>query len=190
MDSAALDPENTDAQLLAAAASGAHEAFHDLVDRHAERLFRLACRLVGNKADAEDIVQETLVAAFEHMAGFEGRSTVKTWLTRILMRRAARCHRRRARKGTVPLGRFMAGGDEVLSSGDGSVSEETARRLDVERALQDLSPDHREVVVLREFQGMSYAEMAEVLEVPQGTVESRLYRARRSLQRALREYLP
>jgi RNA polymerase sigma-70 factor (ECF subfamily) len=84
----------------------------------------------------------------------------------------------------------MAGGDEALSSGDGSASEETARRLDVERALQDLSADHREVVVLREFQGMSYAEMAEVLNVPQGTVESRLYRARLSLQHALREYLP
>ncbi len=191
MDGESTGPEGlsagaTDGELLAAARSGEERAFHQLIDRHSERLFRLAFRLVGTTADAEDVVQETFMGAFEHMEAFEGRATVKTWLTRILTRQAARCHRRRSRKGTMPLEPLKVG----FNARPVSLSEDANRRMDVERALQDLSPEHREVVVLREFEGMSYAEMAETLGVPQGTVESRLHRARRNLQHVLREYLP
>ncbi|MFO7957851.1 MAG: RNA polymerase sigma factor [Candidatus Brocadiia bacterium] len=174
----------TDEQLLRQARQGDTAAFHELIDRHGENLFRLAYSLVGNRADAEDVAQETLMGAFEYMHGFEERSSVKTWLTRILMRQAARCHRRRGRKHEEPIGTPDAWAD------DAPPDESARRRMDVRGALDRLSPDHREVVVLREFEGMSYSEMAEALDVPQGTVESRLYRARQELKTLLRDYLP
>ncbi len=178
-------PAARDERLLAAARAGDDDAFHELVDAHAVRLYRLAFSLVGNAADAEDVVQETLVGAFRSMGRFESRSTVKTWLTRILLRQAARHHRRRGRRPERPLeaARGTAGSR-------GPAPPEAARRLDVQAALERLSPLHREVVVLREFGGMSYAEMAEALDVPRGTVESRLHRARRELRELLRDYLP
>ncbi len=87
-DSADLGP--TDFALIQRARGGDHGAFHDLVDRHAGSLFGLAVSLSGNAADAEDIVQETFTGAFRGLAGSEGRASVKTWLTRILVRQAAR----------------------------------------------------------------------------------------------------
>lgn len=175
----------TDEELLQAACGGEDGAFHELVDRHGERLFHLACSLVGAPADAEDVVQETLMGAYRGMRSFEGRSTVKTWLTRILMRQAARWHRRRGRRRDE--GRLSDSGPPVGAAD--SVAEDSNRRRDVRRALDRLSAKHRRIVVLREFEGMSYAEIAEVLDVPKGTVESRLYRARRRLQAMLRDYL-
>jgi RNA polymerase sigma-70 factor (ECF subfamily) len=176
------DPRATDSDLLAAARRGDDRAFGELIDRHAAGLFRLAFRLVGNSPDAEDVVQETLMGAFEHLGRFRERSSVKTWLSRILVRQAARCHRRRARKKVTALPEADIGGRRTFS-------EDADRRLDVSQALSTLSHAHREVVVLREFEGMSYAEMAEVIGVPRGTVESRLHRARQELGELLRDYL-
>jgi RNA polymerase sigma-70 factor (ECF subfamily) len=185
-------PVKTDEELLAAACTASDDrAFHELIDRHAVRLLRLAFKLVGNVWDAEDVVQETLIGAYQQMGKFRGQASVKTWLTRILVRQAARCHRRRSRGETVSLDHVRsAGGPEWQDKGSGDVSEEVGRRMDVLRALRRLSPQHREVVVLREYEGMSYAEIAETLDVPQGTVESRLYRARQELKAALQPYLP
>jgi len=180
----------TDEELLADARRGDHGAFHRLIDRHADGLFRLAFRLVGSTADAEDVLQEAFVGAFEQMGRFEGRSTVKTWLSRILVRQTARFHRRRSRRRTLPLPLAGDGGDEPDVRGSTSVSDDANRRLDVDRALRQLSPEHREVVVLREFGGMSYSEMGEALGIPVGTVESRLHRARQALKEALSDYLP
>jgi len=179
-------PDMSDEDLLAEAQAGDDAAFHELTDRHAQRLFRLAFSLVGGTVDAEDVVQETLLGAFEHIRKFEGRSSVKTWLTSILMRQAARHHRRRSRSRET----WLANGDHAAPGRGGGVREASDRRLDVRRALGRLSADHRQVVVLREYDGMSYAEMAEVLGVPQGTVESRLHRARQELKDLLRDYLP
>ena len=176
----------TDEDLLAAAHKGDEGAFHELVDRHAERLFRLAFSLVGSAADAEDVVQATLMGAFEHLGRFEDRSTVKTWLTRILVRQVARHHRRRSRRWETSL----ANGSDAAAARGEPMAEASNRRLDVRQALDRLSSEHRQVVVLREFEGMSYDEMAEAVGVPQGTVESRLYRARQELKDLLRDYLP
>ena len=125
------------------------------------------------------------MGAFEYMGGFRGRSSVRTWLTRILVRQAARCHRRRGRQRETSL---PTGTDEPAGR-EGSPQEASGMRLDVGEALDRLSPMHRRVVVLREFEGMSYAEIADTLGVPQGTVESRLYRARQELKALLRDYV-
>jgi RNA polymerase sigma-70 factor, ECF subfamily len=170
-------PEADDLRLLKRSGAGDAKAFHQLLDRHADRLFRLAYSLVGNAADAEDVVQETLAGAYRGIRGFEGRSSVGTWLTRILVTQAAKL--RRDRKRTEPMDQAMA------VEGGGLAAE---RRMDLQAALEKLSPEHRQVLVLREYERMSYEEIAEVLGVPRGTVESRLHRARAELREKLRAY--
>ncbi len=154
-------------------------AFHELVDRYANEMFRLAVSLVGNAADAEDVVQETFAGAFQALPDFEGRSSLRTWLSRILVKQAAKWRRRRKVRRTVALDAAAPG-----------PNPEQGLRIDVLGTLETLSPEHREVIALREFQGLSYEEMAQVIGVPRGTVESRLFRARQELRARLRAYLP
>jgi RNA polymerase sigma-70 factor (ECF subfamily) len=182
----------SDLELLRAAGGGEDDAFHALVDRHAPMLFRVAQSLTLNRADAEDLMQETFVGAYRGLNNFAGRSSVKTWLVQILTRQAAKAwqrgrHHRAARSidaaaraddGTPAGGDGVRGyaGDRALSSASHAAAVD--RRLDVRATLRQLSAPHREILVLREIRGLSYEEIAEVLEVPRGTVESRLSRAR------------
>ena len=186
MTSESGQPQPPDATLLARACDGDRLAFRGLVDRYAHRLFAMAASLVGNRADAEDIVQETFAGAFRGLKAFEGRSSVRTWLTGILIRQAAMHRRRESRRGArlVPL----ADAPEAGLHGPSPTAVVDAR-IDVMAAIRELSPDHRDVIILREFEGLSYDQMAEVLGIPRGTVESRLFRARRQLQQRLKEYL-
>lgn len=174
------NPEAGDIELLRRAAGGDSKAFHALVDRHAQRLFRLAVSLVGNATDAEDVLQETFIGAFRGLGDFEERSSVKTWLTRILITQAAKWRRDRRRRTSVPV-------DESLAATPGAGTDVG---LDLQATLRQLSPEHREILVLREFERMTYEEIAQALEIPQGTVESRLYRARAELREKLKAYLP
>lgn len=179
----AVDPELS---LLRRARAGDEAAFAQLADRHARRLYGLAYRLTGNSADAEDVVQETLLGAFRGLASFRQEASVKTWLTQILVRQAAG-HYRKERRHSQAL---HPGPDEPAfdpPSPPGQVRTDV--RMDLSVALGSLSPEHREVIVLRELEDMSYDQIASVLEVPRGTVESRLFRARRELAGRLKEYL-
>jgi RNA polymerase sigma-70 factor (ECF subfamily) len=172
-----------DASLVRRAVAGDEKAFGQLVDRHSQRLYRLAYSLVGSGSDAEDVLQETWVGAYRGLSGFEGRSSFGTWLTRILVAQAARWRRDRKRRsrGSEP---------DENQVGVRSASEAVGSKIDLHAALQKLSPEHREIVVLREFEQMSYEEMAAVLSLPRGTVESRLFRARGELRELLKAYLP
>ena len=172
----------TDRELATQAARGDQAAFQELVDRHAAGLFALAVRMVGNAADAEDVLQETFAGAFTGLARFRQEASVKTWLTQILVRQAARHHRSAGR-------RRMSSLDVETAQQPASARERLDLRADLGSAIAALSPDHREVILLRELQGMSYDQIADVLKVPRGTVESRLFRARRQLQEALKEQL-
>ncbi|HUO08968.1 MAG TPA: sigma-70 family RNA polymerase sigma factor [Phycisphaerae bacterium] len=185
--------EETDLELLHRARKGHPEAFHRLVDRYAAPLFRLATTLVKTHADAEDVVQETLTAAFRALGSFQERSSVKTWLFAICYRQAALLRR----KNKNPI--RMLGEDESLTAdpsslpghgegrggGGGGHVAAIHTRLDVQAALAKLPEDQRIILTLREFDGLSYDEIASVLQLPRGTVESRLFRARQ----ALREFL-
>jgi len=180
-----------DAELVRRARRGDETACHEIVDLYSASLYRFAYSLVGNAADAEDVLQETFSGAFRGLRGFQERASLKTWLSRILVRQAARCHRSRARHKAASLDALQegsAGGRvEPLAAPRGS---DSAMRMDILQELQQLSADHREVIVLREMQGMSYEEIAGILGVPRGTVESRLFRARQELKERLKEYLP
>jgi RNA polymerase sigma-70 factor (ECF subfamily) len=173
------------------ARGGEEAAFHELVSRYANDMFRLAFSLVGNAADAEDVVQETFWGVFRGLEAFEERSSVKTWLTRIVVRQAARSRKNRSLRKALSLDRISA-----TSGGTRPAPEPTATpaaldtRIDVLAMLDTLSVEHRQIIVLREMQGMSYDEIAESLDVPRGTVESRLFRARQVLRDRLKDYLP
>jgi len=179
-------PSPSDAALLLQARGGDHAAFHALVDRHAAGLFATAVALVGRAADAEDLLQETFTGALRGLAKFEGRSSVKTWLTVILLRRVA-MHRRRAGRKDDRLVPLDAAAGAATDRPPPTAAVDA--RLDVMDALGALRPEHREVLVLRELQGLAYDEIAEALDVPRGTVESRLFRARRALRERLGDYL-
>ena len=179
----------SDLELLRRARRGEDAAFHELVDRYSVPLFRLAFLLVGNETDAEDVVQETLLGSLQGLKRFEGRSSVKTWLTRILAKQAALHHRSRSRRKTVSL---EEAGEElamvVEAPGPDSGVQRVDTRMDVQAVLRSLSAEHRQVIVLREFEAMSYKEISEVLDIPCGTVESRLFRAREHLKKLLTGY--
>jgi RNA polymerase sigma-70 factor (ECF subfamily) len=186
-----------DLELVRAAAYGDHAAFHTLVDRHAQSLFRLALSLTPTRTDAEDLCQETFAGAFAGLKRFNAQSSVRTWLTSILMRQAAKAwHRSRHTRRTVSLeGKAQQEGDTASDSswaGSGpTVPPEQAavdRKIDLQQVLGRLDPPYREILLLREMQQMSYEEIAASLGVPRGTVESRLHRARAELKRQLKDY--
>jgi len=177
---------STDLELVNRAREGDPSAFHELVDRYANYLFAVAVSLSGNTVDAEDIVQETFAGAFRGLGAFRASASVKTWLTRILIRQAAR-HLRHARRRKATFRPLEATSDSQVAVPSSHPGVDA--RIDVMAAIRSLGPDHQEVIALREIQGLSYEEMAEILEVPRGTVESRLFRARRELRERLREYL-
>ena len=179
-----------DVELVRRAQGGDSAAFDEVVNRFTGELYGLALFLTGQASDADDVLQETFLGAYENLAAFEGRSSLKTWLSRILLNQAAR-HRRsqRVRKAAQPV-HLSAASQAVL---EGAARQSQVRdseiRLDVLQVLQTLQPDYREVVVLREMEGMSYQQIAETLHIPEGTVESRLFRARQELKERLKEYL-
>jgi RNA polymerase sigma-70 factor (ECF subfamily) len=183
--------EISDLELVRTAAGGDGAAFHRLVDRHADDLYRLALSLSRTAHDAEDVLQETFTGAFRGLQKFNGQSSVKTWLHRILMRQAARVwNRASGSRKMQPLASPDA--QDVRPYSGAPSANKTARvdqKLDLAEVLETLDEDHREVIVLRELNQMSYAEIAEALGVPQGTVESRLHRARKQLRTKLKAYL-
>ena len=178
--------ELTDLELVRQAAQGDSAAFHVLVDRHASELMRLAASLSARRADAEDVVQETFIGAYQGLRRFDGRASVKTWLKRILVRQAARAWNKSKR------GRSMVAIETVdiipPRREERSATAMVNGRIDVRAVIETLAVEHREVIVMREFEQMSYSEIAEVLQVPIGTVESRLHRARAELKIKLGDY--
>jgi len=189
MSSGQLDQDQArkrDLALARRAGRGDREAFHEIVDRHAQALFALAVTLSGNHADAEDAVQETFTAALTRIGRFRGQATLKTWLTRILVNQIAMARRRGRVRRALPLD----GQTEAPGRGHGKKPNEAAdARMDLPTLLGALNEGQRQVLVLREIEGLSYQEIAELLEIPRGTVESRLFRARRALRERFGDFL-
>jgi RNA polymerase sigma-70 factor (ECF subfamily) len=182
-------PEMTDQQVLARARRGDNAARQELVMRHGGRLQGLARGLVGgHDADAQDVVQETFLAAFDGLNRFRGDSGLWTWLSGILVNRVRKLRRYRLPRRAESLDESAR--SVTASVGDGcSPATHVQRRLDVRAMLDSLSAEHREVVVLREMHGMTYAEMGQALGIPERTAETRLTRARRALRERFAGYL-
>ncbi|MCY3019202.1 MAG: sigma-70 family RNA polymerase sigma factor [Planctomycetota bacterium] len=183
-------PALSDLEILRRAQEGDDAAFEELVNRYGKELYGLALYLTGQDSDAEDVVQETFLGAYERLGAFEARSSVRTWLSRILMNQAARHHRsQRVRSSVQPLRLSEASQALLEGAATASPAAVSELRMDILEVLQALRPEHRAVVVLRELDGMSYRQIADVLDVPAGTVESRLFRARQELKEHLKDYL-
>jgi RNA polymerase sigma-70 factor (ECF subfamily) len=183
----------TDAELAAAGGQGDPAAFGELVLRHQDRAFNLAFRLTGNREDAADAVQEAFLKAYRGMPSFRRQSSFYTWLFRIVVnevrsRRRSGSSRRPSFSLDAAGGRDPADAPAGLRSNGPDPSEQASlaeRRQIVEEALQSLEFDQRAIIALRDIEGRDYAEIAEVLGCPQGTVKSRLHRARMALKDAL-----
>ena len=158
-----------------------------------QRLFRAAWSILKDRAEAEEAVQAAYVSAFSSMDRFEGRSSLSTWLTRIVVNealgrlRAERRRRERLEQEGVPVldtyrEKLMAGSEAPPP--DASVAREQLRRL-LEHAIAELPDLFRTVFVLREVEGLSVEETADALGIPAATVKTRLLRARRRLQEGL-----
>jgi RNA polymerase sigma-70 factor, ECF subfamily len=165
------DAPQDDNQLLARIRKGDEQAFSELVKRHGDYLFGTAWSLLHDKHDAEEAVQETWAAVLS--ASFHGQSQVRTWLIGILVRQCALLRRKKAR--------WRIHAEQIPPQTVMPMSNAVDAKLDLAVMLEKLSPEHREVIVLRELSQMSYAEMAQALHVPRGTIESRLHRAREQL---------
>jgi RNA polymerase sigma-70 factor (ECF subfamily) len=167
-----------------------HVALDRLLRPHLDRLYRLAFRLAGNRPDAEDLVQDVLVKAFDKADLVVSLDNVGTWLGRVLYNRFVDTARQRARRRltTVPEGALAAPGIENL--GDATSAEDDAARAErldaLDQALRQLSEEHRVVLLLHDTEAYKIKEIEELTGIPAGTIKSRLHRARARMKVFLR----
>ncbi|HEX8202043.1 MAG TPA: sigma-70 family RNA polymerase sigma factor [Isosphaeraceae bacterium] len=178
-----------DQPLIDACRAGQTEAFGELVRRHQGRLYPTILRLTGCAEDAHDLLQDAFLRAYEKLGRFHGESSFYTWLYRIAVNLALSGRRRR--RTTLRLSGTRRDApidppDDPEQSDPTLPLERAERSARIQEALNALAPDHRAVVVLKEFDGLRYEEVAAVLGIPVGTVRSRLHRARGELRQRLR----
>ena len=166
-----------DAALIAKVVEGDHDAFAALMRRHEDRVFSVCLRIMGNRSGALDATQETFLTLYRKASQYQATAAVGTWLYRIAINTCYDLLRKERRRPSEAMPSYLDPADP--SAEDMYTSAEL--RPSVEAALATLTPDFRAVVVLSDLEGMSLPEVAEALEIPVGTVKSRLFRARRQL---------
>jgi len=178
-----------EASLVAQARQGGADAFNELAERYQRKIFRLAQHITQNPEDAEDVLQETFLKAYEHLPDFHGDSKFYTWIVRIAVNEALMKLRKRKWDKTVWL-------DEPVNTGDDTVAREIAVWEDnpeqryskeelrdiLDKAVNSLAPAYRTVFVLRDMEGLSTEETAQTLDLSISAVKSRLLRARLQLR--------
>lgn len=187
--------------LVERARGGDALAFRMLYERYHRRAYSLAHGMLRNQEDALDVVQEAFIKAHRHLEGFAGSSSFYTWLYRIVMNLAIDHLRRRQRARHVDFDEAVAPPDDGAAAGDDSLMPRILGanpgkalvrkevREQIGRALEQLSDNHRAVILMREVEGLSYEEMAQVMQCSKGTIMSRLFHARRYMQKYLLEYM-
>jgi RNA polymerase sigma-70 factor (ECF subfamily) len=178
----------SDAECVQKLRRGQTEAFETLVRRHEKTIFNLVYRMLGDYEEAAETSQEVFLSAYRAIGQFRGESNFSTWLYRIALNHAntrrkslnTRQRRNVSLEMTEPLTDPQPGPAETL--------EKKEIREHVQKALNNLSPDDATVIVLRDLQDVPYEEVAQILEIPVGTVKSRLHRARQALKAELGSY--
>lgn len=169
-------PEHpTDAELVEQCKRGNLHAFERLYELHSARMKSLAFHLVGNRADAEDTVQETFLKVYRAMRGFAGGSTLSTWIYRILINCCYDNLRKQRRLAEKPVSREQSNDPKL------------PLKVALERALEKLNERQRLVFLMFEVEGLKHSEIAAILEAPEGTCRSWLFEAKRELKRLLTE---
>lgn len=180
----------SEVELVTRARTGDAGAQAELAERHRQALFFLALQLMGNRDDAMDVAQEALLRFFKTLHRFDCRRPVRPWLFQIVRNRVVDLYRRNRVRRHDSLDATDPEGHATIELIDTTVDPErdAARselRVRLLQALSELSPIQREILVLRDYQDLSYAEIAETLEIPIGTVMSRLHGARKRLRQRL-----
>jgi RNA polymerase sigma-70 factor (ECF subfamily) len=197
-----MPTESDEKELVALARDGGpagQRAFHTLVERHRRAIYSHCCGMLRNPDDAMDLTQETFTKAYRNLRSFEGQSSFKTWAT-VIATNACIDFIRKARRGSISEYEEGTRHDQATAESESfrtnplgiSPAKVLARRELVEQiedALSELTPIHRQILLLRELEGMSYEEIAEATGVPVGTVMSRLHHARKNMRRSLASYL-
>ena len=170
-----------------------------LVKRYQKKAFTVAYGILRNEDEAMDVTQDAFVKVYKALPRFKGQAAFYTWLYRIIVNLCIDRKRKSSRRGEVAYedtytqgGEGAVAGPVLASTGIDSPSKAYARRElreQMAKAMDSLSESHREILVLREVEGLSYEELSEALEVPKGTIMSRLFHARKNFQQALSRYL-
>lgn len=177
---------------VAAALDGDNKAFGKLVERYQKKVYGLAFGILRNREDAWDVAQDAFVKAYKNLGTFEGNAAFYTWLYRITYNLSLDVLRSKGRRQTEELTEQTqeAAGDDSPRPEHPSETAERRELADVvKQAMTKLTEKHRAIIVLREIEGLSYEEMAEVLQISKGTVMSRLFHARRNLAALIEPYL-
>jgi RNA polymerase sigma-70 factor (ECF subfamily) len=181
-----------DSRLVARLQAGEQDAYRELVDIYRDRILTVVARVAGGTADAEDLAQETFIKAFGAIHRFAGQSALYTWLYRIGVNTARDWLAHRRRRPAVSLDAMPQGSVDPPSGEDGPL--ESLRRSElralVRATMEKLPEPFRTTLILREMEGHTYEEVASILAVSIGTVESRLFRARSKLRVLLLAELP
>ncbi|MGH7388667.1 MAG: RNA polymerase sigma factor [Candidatus Rokuibacteriota bacterium] len=186
--------DSDDQALVERSRNGDVAAFEPLVEKYRERVWRLAYNYLRDREEAWDVAQEAFVRAWQALPSFRGQSAFYTWLFRIVVNVATDRARQRAARGrafgteAVPeeeWERVMADQE----AGPEDVAVRTEQRERIRRGLEALPEHHRAIIMLSDLEGLSYREIAEVLQIPMGTVMSRLHNARKRLREVLRPLL-
>lgn len=189
-----MDP--SDADLVARGRGGDRAALQALAERYQRRILGVVVGMVRNAEDAREVVQETFVRAFRNLDGFKGDSSFYTWLYRIAFNLAIDLQRKESKRTNVEFDESQPPGDAPMAFGGKTQGEDPFdavrnRELGskIFQAIDDLTPDHRAVILLREIDGLSYEEISQTLDCSLGTVMSRLHYARKKLQARLKELI-
>ena len=183
--------DHDDRDLVRRSRAGDHQAFRELYDRYHRQVLSVAVGLTGNGDDAMDVVQETFVRAHRNLGSFLGESSFYTWLYRIAINVGIDFRRRQSRRAEV-----LQADPVDESAGDADRTPEP--RIEMERrelggrilaAIDELTPEHKAAIILREIEGLSYEDISKVMQCTKGTVMSRLHYARKKLQAKLRDLL-
>jgi RNA polymerase sigma-70 factor (ECF subfamily) len=188
-----------DAEAVFLCKEGNVDAFESLVGKYQKKMFNIAYRMIGNYEDACEIVQDTFVAAHKAIKNFEGKARFSTWLYTIVMNLS----RNRLIQLKIQRSREAFSIDDPVSADDAEIKGETAsdepsilerlERKDIQQKVQGcidtLDNEFKEVLVLRDIQGFSYDEITVMLKIPEGTVKSRLFRAREALKACLKKVM-
>ncbi len=182
-----------DRELVESARKGDRDAFRVLFERYHRRAYALAFGVLRHQDDALDVVQDAFIKAHKYLDKFEGNSSFYTWLYRIVMNLAIDHMRKHRRVKPVELDEQhldgTAGDDsllpKILGGNPGRALMDKEIRARIDQALSELSENHRSVLVMRELEGMSYEEMAQAMNCSKGTIMSRLFHARKNMQKRL-----
>lgn len=190
----AANSETTDGELVARVLQGDKNAFRPIVERYQNRIFAMVVGMVRDEAEARDLVQNAFIKAYQSLDTFRLDSSFYTWLYRIAMNLAIDSCRKRRRRKTGSFDEAVAARDEdgemlELHHTDGPAEalQRKELRQRIFAAMEELTEEQREVLLLREVEGLSYAEISESMGIPEGTVMSRLFYARKKMQGLLRE---